>query len=32
MGVENLEEAPSFFRTRVSEVAADVLEIYERVG
>lgn len=32
MGVENLEEAPFFFRMSVSEVAADVLEIYERVG
>lgn len=32
MEIENLEDAPLFFRTSVSEVAADVLEIYERVG
>ena len=31
IGIEKLKEAPSFFRTNVSEVAADVLEIYERV-
>ena len=32
IGIEKLEEAPSFYRTNVSEIAADVLEIYERVG
>ncbi len=32
MGFERLKEAPSFFRTNVSEVGADVLEIYDRVG
>jgi len=32
LGVENLEQAPSFYRTNVSEIAADVLEIYGRVG
>jgi diaminohydroxyphosphoribosylaminopyrimidine deaminase / 5-amino-6-(5-phosphoribosylamino)uracil reductase len=32
IGVARLDEAPSFFRTNVSEIGADVLEIYERVG
>jgi len=32
IGIEKLEQAPSFIRANVSEIAADVLEIYERVG
>jgi diaminohydroxyphosphoribosylaminopyrimidine deaminase/5-amino-6-(5-phosphoribosylamino)uracil reductase len=32
IGIEKLKEAPSFYRTNVSEIAADVLEIYGRVG
>ena len=32
MGIESLEKAPSFSRKSLREIAADVLEIYERVG